>query len=319
MHLLDGLLDGPTSAVTAVVAAGGVGYSLRRLSTVLQDRAVPLMGVTAACVFAGQMINFPVVAGASGHLLGGVLTAVLLGPWAAAVTITVVLLVQCFLFGDGGLLSLGANVFNMAVLGTMVGYCIYAAGRRLIRGRVGIAAAAIVAAWFSVLLASAACAIELAASGTYPLKPALTTMLFVHAFIGVGEALITGLAIAFVLRTRPDLIYEPDAPSTTSASVVHVLVGGLALALVVAVFLSPWASSLPDGLEWSAESLGGIPETPAILAGPIPDYEMPGIETLSVATAFAGLLGTLVVFGIAFAIGRSLRAGPAAGETGHAA
>lgn len=313
MHIPDGFLNLPTAAAAGVAATGGIGYALHRLRVLFGEKAAPLMGVTAGCVFAAQMINFPIAAGTSGHLMGGVLAAVLLGPWGGAVVIAAVLIVQCLLFGDGGVLALGANIVNMALIGSCLGYCIHAPIRRTIGGPAGVAIGAVVAAWFSVLLAAIACSFELAASGTFPLRPTFTAIFGVHLFIGLGEAIITGLAVAFVLRTRPDIIYSPSqVPASSFQQTLQVVLGGLAIAVVIAAFASPWASSYPDGLEWSAEQVVAsegkeLPEDPGLLAAPIPDYQLPGIHAVAIATSLAGIVGTLITFGFAFSIGRSLR------------
>ncbi|MFO0947590.1 MAG: energy-coupling factor ABC transporter permease [Planctomycetota bacterium] len=318
MHIPDGFMNMSTALGTGAVGAGGLALSLGKLRQDLGDRAAPLMGVTAAAVFSAQMLNFPVTTGTSGHLIGGVLAAVLLGPWAGVVVVSAVLIVQCFLYQDGGVLALGANIVNMALIGSLVGYCIYAPIRRMIQGPKGIVVGAVIAAWFSVLLAAIACSFQLAASGTYALRPTLTAMIGVHVFIGIGEAIITGLAIAFVLKTRPDIIHG-EPPKLTNGRLeqaAQVVVGGLAIALVLAVFLSPWASSLPDGLEWSAEQVASTTnpasretvDAPTVsFAAPIPDYEFPGIQSAAMATSVAGMIGTLITFGFAFSIGHSVR------------
>jgi len=171
---------------------------------------IPLMGVMAAFIFAAQMLNFPVMGGTSGHLLGGVLAAVLLGPYAGAIVIAIVLTVQCIIFQDGGLTALGANIFNMSFIGAIGGYMLYSLIRKAINGKRGIMIASAVAAWISVVAASAVCAFELAFSGTSPLRVALPAMVGVHVLIGIGEAIITCLVIGFVLEARPDLIYGED-------------------------------------------------------------------------------------------------------------
>lgn len=204
MHIPDGFLSTGTWLSAWVVSCAGIGYSLKKVSRALKDKTVPLMGVMAAFIFAAQMLNFPVIGGTSGHLLGGVLAAVLLGPYAAAIVLTCVLVVQCLIFQDGGLTALGANVFNMAIAGTIGGYFIYRAVSRIR----GIISAAVVAAWLSVIIASGFCALELAFSGASPLKIALPAMLGIHALIGVGEAVITSLVIGFILKVRPDLVYN---------------------------------------------------------------------------------------------------------------
>ncbi len=177
----------------------------------MQDRMVPLMGVLSAFVFAAQMINFPVMGGTSGHLLGGVLTAILLGPWAGASVIACVLIFQCLVFQDGGLTALGANILNMALVGTVGGYFLYRFVAILRGGQRSIVTGATAAAWFSVVIAASLCALELALSGTSPLALVLPAMAAVHAVIGIGEAVITGLIVAFILRTRPDLIYKGES------------------------------------------------------------------------------------------------------------
>ena len=218
MHIPDALLEPKVAAITGVVGAAGLFYALRKLEHHLGERTTVLMGTMSAFVFAGQMVNFPVGPGVSGHLLGGVLSAVLLGPWAGAVVIAAVLIVQCFLFNDGGLTALGANFVNMGLIGAVCGYAIYAPIRRAIGGQKGSLIGAMVAAWFSVLLASGAFAIEMAASGRREdFLRVLTWMALVHAVIGVGEALITGIVVRFVLLRRPDLLDDGEGSGLGSS------------------------------------------------------------------------------------------------------
>jgi cobalt/nickel transport system permease protein len=185
------------------VSVGVVGVAARRVERTLDGAQVPLMGMTAAFIFAAQMINFPVAGGTSGHLLGGLLAALLLGPAPAVVVMTTVFVAQCLLYQDGGLTALGANVFNMGIIGSLGGYGIYQA---LCRLRMGDRAAVTVAAWLSVMLGAAAASVELGLSGTIPLRVVLPAMLGVHALIGIGEALITLGALALVRRARPELL-----------------------------------------------------------------------------------------------------------------
>ncbi|MDP8262829.1 MAG: energy-coupling factor ABC transporter permease [Candidatus Ancaeobacter aquaticus] len=213
MHIPDGFLSTPAWVSTWVLSFGGLAYCVRKTKEVLQDKVVPLMGVMAAFIFAAQMLNFPVLGGTSGHLLGGVLAAILLGPYAAAIVLSCVLIVQCIVFQDGGLTALGANIFNMSIIGTMGGYCVYLLMLRIFNNNKKVLIAAGIAAWVSVMCASGLCAVELALSGMSPFKVVLPAMLFVHAFIGIGEAIITMLVISFVLKVRPDLIYNTrEAP-----------------------------------------------------------------------------------------------------------
>jgi cobalt/nickel transport system permease protein len=211
MHIPDGFLSTETWAAAWVVSAGAVGYSVKRTSRVLKDRTIPLMGVLSAFIFAAQMVNFPVMGGTSGHLLGGVLAAVLLGPYAGATALACVLTFQCLVFQDGGLTALGANIFNMAVAGTMGGYGVYRMIVKTSDDKKAIIVGTAVASWFSVVLAAVLCALELAASKTAPVGVVLPAMAGVHALIGVGEAVITGAIVATVLKTRPDLLYKPKS------------------------------------------------------------------------------------------------------------
>ncbi len=214
MHIPDGFLDAKTLAATAVASAGVLAHALRRTEKELEERRLPLMGVVSAFVFAAQMLNFPVAGGTSGHLLGGVLAAVLLGPWAGSLVLATVLIIQCLIFQDGGLLALGANIFNMAVLGTIGGYYVYRGLGPLFRNnRLAQAAGA---AWFSVVAAAAACSLELAISGTSPLPVVLPAMIGVHALIGIGEASITTVVLSVVWKTRPDLLERGFVYSSTS-------------------------------------------------------------------------------------------------------
>ena len=220
MHIPDGFLSLPVSLVTWVVAIALIAVSLKRVESEYKDRTVPLMGVCAAFIFAAQMINFPIPGGTSGHLLGGTLAGALLGPWAGSLVMAVVFIVQGALFQDGGLTVLGANVFNMGLIGTFGGYYLYrsirfALGRNSLRGTLaGVA----IAAWVSVVVASVVCAVELALSGTVPLPVALGAMASWHILIGIGEAVISVTTISFIWRSRPDLLYDPPRKARSLAS-----------------------------------------------------------------------------------------------------
>jgi cobalt/nickel transport system permease protein len=206
VHIPDGLLDAKTFITLDVVGAGFVAAAAARVRRRLNERAVPLMAVLAAFIFAAQMLNFPVAAGTSGHFTGGALAAILLGPWAAVLVMTLVLVIQAFAFGDGGILVLGANVFNMAVVAPFVGYGLYRLSRYVLRAESARFIGAFVAAWVAVVAAASACAAQLAISGTAPLNFVLPAMAGVHALIGVGEGLITALALRAIRASRPDLL-----------------------------------------------------------------------------------------------------------------
>jgi cobalt/nickel transport system permease protein len=207
MHIPDGFVSAPVNAGAFVISAAVCSVAVTRASRTLGERQVPLLGMTAAFIFAAQMLNFPVLAGTSGHFLGGVLAAVLLGPLNACLILALVLLVQCLLFSDGGLTALGSNVFNMGIVGGIGGYGVFRLALTLLpKTRAGFMAAVGVASWVSIVAAATSCALELTASGTSPLALALPAMVAVHAVIGVGEAFITCATVSVVLAARPDLV-----------------------------------------------------------------------------------------------------------------
>lgn len=319
MHIPESLLDLKVAAGSAVIAAGGLAYGLRRLRDGPRDRTTVLMGSMAAFVFAAQMVTFPLFGlPAAGHLMGGVLAAVLLGPWAGSTVIAAVLLVQCFLFGDGGFTALGANFINMGLIGSAGGYAIYAPIRRAIGGRRGVLIGSMAAAWFSVILASGAFAIELAGSRRgFAFLDVLGWMTLVHAAIGMGEALITGMVVRFLLLTRPDLLDGPMPVDESAASRWGgFALGGLGISVAVAIFLAPLASEGPDGLQY----VGGpgvlkfLPPEEEAPPAPIPNYAMPGLARYkAAATAAAGAVGTLVVFGFGQVLSRAFAAGGPSG------
>ena len=210
MHIPDGFINAPTSLAAGAVAAGGVGVSLRRAAQTLQEKQAPLAGLVAAYIFAVQMLNFPVAAGTSGHLLGGCLAAVLVGPWAGALCVSVVLLVQGLLFADGGLSALGLNIINMALVTAWGGYAIFLLLRRALPAtRSSVTVSAGVAAGTSVVLASLAFVVEYAIGGNggASVGTVFAAMVGVHTLIGIGEGIITALTVGVVLGVRPDLVY----------------------------------------------------------------------------------------------------------------
>jgi cobalt/nickel transport system permease protein len=207
LHIPDGFLSVPVALAGYAGMVVAVGVAVRMTDRRLGERAVPLMGVMGAFIFAAQMMNFPVAGGTSGHMLGGALAAICLGPWAAILVMTAVVGLQALIFQDGGLVVLGANVFNMGVLTAFTGSAVYAALRPLAtRMPVMRAVAAFAAAWLSVEVAALATSLQLIASDTSPADLVLPAMLGVHALIGIGEGLITAAAVGFLLATRPDLV-----------------------------------------------------------------------------------------------------------------
>lgn len=209
MHVPDGFLDAPTSVATGVVAAAAVGVALRKARTELDDRTAPMAGLVAAFVFAAQMINFPVGAGTSGHLMGGALAAVLVGPWTGLLCVSVVLVVQALFMADGGITALGTNVVLIGVVTALVGYVVFRALQAVLPRRLGtVAPTAAVAAFVSVPVAAAVFSLLFAIGGTAPVDAGkvLTAMLGWHVLIGIGEAVVTGLVVGAVVAVRPDLV-----------------------------------------------------------------------------------------------------------------
>ncbi len=308
MHVPDGFLDLRTAATTAGLSLSGLSLALARLRDGLPRRRIPLMGLAAAFLFAAQMLNFPVAAGTSGHLVGAVLSAVLLGPSAAVVVMTAVLVVQALLFADGGILALGANVFNMAILGVFGGFPLFRAVERLLPGERGLLAATAFASWWSIVLASTACAVELAISGVAPWRLVLPAMAGTHLVIGLGEAVIATLVTAAVLRTRPDLIAVPDASRreaarSTSRRYLPLTVALMAIAAAIVAF--PFATGRPDGLERVAEALGFALRAQSATA-PLAGYRVPGLASSLAAAWAAGLAGVLLAFALSYALAMAL-------------
>lgn len=210
MHVPDGFLDAPTSVATGVLAAAGVALALRSARRELDDRTAPMAGLVATFVFAGQMVNFPVAAGTSGHLLGGALAAVLVGPWTAVLCLSVVMLVQALFMADGGVTALGTNITLMAIVGVVVGWLVFRAAQTVLPKRLAsVAPAAAVGALASVPVAALVFTFLFAVGGIAPVETdkILTAMLSWHAVIGIGEALVTALVVGSVIAVRPDLVH----------------------------------------------------------------------------------------------------------------
>lgn len=305
MHIPDGFITAPTALATGAVSAGTVAYALRQARERLDDRRVPLVGLTAAFVFAVQMINFPIGLGTSGHLIGGALAAILLGPWMAALVLAVVLLVQGLFFADGGITALGANISLMGVVAGLGGWYLFRALATVLpRGRSGFLTATAVTAWATVVLASVLCAFYLVVNPAFSGvgTQIVVTMIGLHALIGVGEALITTAVVAAVVATRPDLVAAADlldgavTGRRRAGSAAGLVVAGLAVSLFCGVVLSNFAAAAPDGLESAVltEAAGGDEEALAQLAGdpvyeaaPLPDYAI---------TPLSGAIGVAVCF-----------------------
>lgn len=326
MHIPDGVLSPEVCAGSAVLSLGAVGYSLKRLNDSLADRTIPLTGMMSALIFAGQMVNFPIalmgIPSVSGHLMGGVLAAAILGPWAGCVAIALVLVVQCLLFADGGIAALGANILNMGVIGSLGGYAMFAAIRKLAGGGTrATLLGVILASWLSVVAAATVFCIEFQLShlsSEFDLRSIFALMVTFHSAIGVGEALITGGVISLVMLQRPDLIYQPVRSAGTTGAATRVggvMVAGIVAALAIAAFLAPFASSYDDGLNavGSRAFASTMEQQQTVFV--LSDYSIPipvaGWEESElwqkISVSFAGIFGTIAILVIAWLLDRSLR------------
>jgi cobalt/nickel transport system permease protein len=291
LHIPDGFLSLPIALLCWGVAIVLLTITVRRGQDELGERLIPLMGVMAAFIFAAQMINFPVAGGTSGHLLGGALAAITLGPWAGMLVMTSVIGVQALLFQDGGLVVMGANLLNMGLLTVLIGHGLYQAvvnQRRKIR-----LAVAGLAAWLSVIAGALATSLQLWLSGTSALRVVVPTMLGVHALIGIGEALITVAALAFIIKTRPDVLEAKGRVRGGRGWVI----AGMTVALAV-VLLAPLASANPDGLERVAMDMGFIEQGVAAPYEIMPDYTIHLLSETAWSTIVAGAIGILAVAGL---------------------
>jgi cobalt/nickel transport system permease protein len=319
MHAPDGFLEPVVAVTTALIAIAVVALSLRMSSREMGDRQVPMAGLAAAFVFAVQMVNFPVAAGTSGHLLGGALAAVLLGPWLGCLVVTVVIVVQALLFADGGVTALGVNVVNMAVVTSFAGWATFRLSRRILPANAGgVIGATGLAAGVSVVLSSVAFSLEwlFGASAPVAFDTVFGAMVGVHTLIGIGEGLISALVVAAVLAARPDLVAgAADLPRERLARKAPIgprplILAALGVTLAVATVVSQFASGEPDGLERVAVDEGfADTATEHDLGGsPFADYATRGLddETLSLAVAggSGAVLCLLVGLGLVGAAGR---------------
>jgi cobalt/nickel transport system permease protein len=319
MHVPDGFINAPVSAAAGVVAAGAVAVSLRGARRELDERTAPLAGLVAAFIFAVQMLNFPVAAGTSGHLLGGALAAILVGPCTGVLCVSVVLLMQGILFADGGLTALGVNITVMAVVTSVVAYAVFRGLVKLLpKKRRSVTVSAFVAALISVPASAAAFTLVYAVGGTtdVPIGSVLTAMVGVHVLIGIGEAAITAATVGAVIAVRPDLVHgargltaplklrvggelvdapaaEPAPAPVAARSPRKVLLAGLGTSLLLAGVVSFYASASPDGLEKVAADKGfdAKAEDHAAADSPLADYGVEGVTDARLSGGLAGVIG----------------------------
>jgi cobalt/nickel transport system permease protein len=325
MHVQDGYLSPEVCAATGLVAATAVGYSIYKLRDSASDRVVPLTGMTAAMIFAGQMVNFPIGLPVSGHLIGGVLAGMILGPWAGCLAVTMVLVVQRFLFSDGGLFSLGANILHMAVIGSIGGYAIVSIVRGFFkRPNVGAIVGSVFASWVTVVAASALFCLEFRLShpaGEFEFRNIFALMVAIHSLIGVGEALITAAVVSYVLAMRPDLILGQTSASgdAAMAGLGRVTTAGIVVALCIGAFLAPFKSNLDDGLEHVSKAKG-FSELAHSAWSFFADYDAIPLlngQWQGLSVSVAGVIGTLCVFLLALAFGRAVSPRSKAVEAGR--
>ncbi|GGN83030.1 hypothetical protein GCM10011610_35070 [Nocardia rhizosphaerihabitans] len=339
MHMSDGIVDAPTSLIFAGIAAVGLGFAGWRARAELDERAAPMAGLVAAFIFAVQMVNFPILPGVSGHLLGGALAAILVGPYLGALCVAIVLVVQALLFADGGLTALGTNITNMALIGVGAGYFVARAGIVLLRRRsdTGMGVVAFVAALIGTLCAALGFVVEYAIGGAAgSTVGAVAGYMFVtHTLIGIGEGIITAITVVAVVNARPDLVYVLRAAESVSAaaspararvSFTGFLWAFAAAAVLVAGVLSYAASSQPDGLdattqrgctmvevngteELHGECIAQSAEEHRFAGSPLADYAIGGNSDLA---GLAGIVGVAAAFAVLFAVVRTIRIGRSA-------
>ena len=310
MHIPDGFLNGATSAGTAVVAAGGLGYSIRRAGAYLQESRIALTGLVAAFIFALQMLNFPVAAGTSGHLLGGALAVILVGPWLGITAVGVVVIIQALLFADGGISALGSNILNMALVTGLVGWYLFRLLYRVLpKSWVSLLVSVFSAALVSVVASAIAFVVEygVGGRGNVELSTVFAAMVGMHFLVGIGEGVISAATVAAVGSSRPELIAGVEGLDLSDREKKPVRAGiwgfaaaGLVVAALLVLVVAPLASSEPDALERVAIDQGFIEsaEDPAVAGSPLADYGVRVVEDEETGTRVAGLVGVLVTFGV---------------------
>jgi len=317
MHIPDGFIDIPTSAAFGTLALAGTAIALKKAKTEVDDRTAPMAGLTAVFIFAVQMLNFPVAAGTSGHLLGGALAMVLVGPYAASLAITVVLGVQALLFADGGLTALGLNVFNLSVIAVLVSFLVFKLMVKLLpKIKSAIPLAAGIAAFVSVPISASAFTLQYAigGNGTAPVETVFIAMFSTHLLIGIGEAVITMLTVSAILASRSDLVYGWSRKEVALGDTILMNQNKSNLKKFYALFfiaalslaggLSFYASSSPDGLEKVAEDEGFLEsaQDSALSNSPLADYGLAGLDSERLSVGIAGVVGVVATAVIALAL-----------------
>ena len=297
MHVPDGFINAPVSIGTGVISFATLWAYVRSAKSLVADKLIALTGMMSALIFVLQMINFPIAAGTSGHLLGGALAVIVLGPNLGIICISIVVVIQSLLFADGGLSALGVNVLNMAIITSLVGWVTISSWKKLFgEANISIISGSIVAGILSVVFSSIAFVFEYALGGTVsvPLGSVLIAMVSSHLLIGLGEGVITALIVSLLLRVRSDLIYiKTNADKKNSMSSFYGLFIFLLLCLTL---ITPYASSSPDGLESVASDFGFSEGSGIVLL--LDDYGISGLNNDFLSTALSAVLGVVVVIGV---------------------
>lgn len=318
MHAPDGFLTAGTAIATGAITTGTVGVALRQVRDTIKDKQVPLAGIAAAFIFAAQMFNFPVAAGTTGHLLGGALAAILLGPHMGAIVVTVVVVVQALVFADGGLTALGYNILNMAIVPAYGGYAVYRLFRRVVpKTGGGVVVATGLAALVSVVFSSMAFSIQwlFGASAPVSFAEVFAAMTGVHVLIGIGEGVISALAVGAVLAARSDLVFgasdldSDQIAQRRSMPIRTFAIGGILAALFFGAIVSQFAVDNPDGLERVAIDTGFVEsgQDSAVGGSIFADYATAGLENEGLSLAIAGITGTLLALAVGWGLFSAVR------------
>ena len=297
MHVPDGFINAQVSAATGIISLGTLWAYIRNAKNLVADKLIALTGMMSALIFVLQMINFPIAAGTSGHLLGGALAVIVLGPSLGVICISIVVVIQSLLFADGGLSALGVNVLNMAIITSLTGWFTITLWKKLFgESQFTLISGSVIAGLLSVVFSSIAFVLEYAIGGTVsvPLGNVLIAMISTHLLIGLGEGIITALIVSLLLRVRSDLVYvnsKKNKSNTLSTSY------GVLIALILSLTLvTPYASSSPDGLESVARDFG-FEETDGVVLL-LEDYGISSINNNFVSTTLSALLGVLAIAGL---------------------
>ena len=297
MHVPDGFINAQVSAATGVISLGTLWVYIRNAKNLVADKLIALTGMMSALIFVLQMINFPIAAGTSGHLLGGALAVIVLGPSLGVICISIVVVIQSLLFADGGLSALGVNVLNMAIITSLTGWLIITSWKELFGdSRFSLISGSVIAGLLSVVFSSIAFVLEYAIGGTVsvPLGSVFIAMISTHLFIGLGEGIITAIIISLLLRVRSDLVYvNTKKNKSNSLSTSY----GIFIILILSLTLiTPYASSDPDGLESVATEFG-FEETDGLVLL-LNDYGISSINNNFLSTILSALLGILTIAGM---------------------